>query len=71
MSQISTKRGCFFGSNLPKIDFEVGISKNLTPDSESALPRHRVCQFSGKTSNFDFFIPNLPKNGFRVENSEN
>ena len=22
-----------------------------------------MCQFSGKTDNFDFFSPNLPKNG--------
>ena len=31
----------------------------------------RVCQFSGKTNSFDFFSPNLPKNGFRVGNSKN
>ena len=31
----------------------------------------RVCQFSGRTNSFDFFSPNLPKNGFRVGNSEN
>ena len=31
----------------------------------------RVCQFSGKTNSFDFFSPNLPKNGFRVGNSRN
>ena len=30
-----------------------------------------VCQFSGKTNRFDFFTPNLPKNGLRVGNSEN
>ena len=28
-------------------------------------------QFSGKTNNFNFFDPNLPKNGFRAGNSEN
>ena len=28
-------------------------------------------QFSGKRNNFEFFGPNLLKNGFRVENSEN
>ena len=28
-------------------------------------------QFSGKTNNFEFFGPNLLKNGFRVEKSEN
>ena len=31
----------------------------------------RLCQFSGKTNSFDFFSPNLPKNGFRVGNSKN
>ena len=30
-----------------------------------------VCQFSGKKNSFDFFSPNLPKNGLRVSNSEN
>ena len=30
-----------------------------------------ACQFSGKTNSFDFFSPNLPKNGFRIGNSEN
>ena len=30
-----------------------------------------VCQFSGKTNNFQFFGPNMPKNGFRVANSAN
>ena len=33
--------------------------------------RHHVCQFSGKTDNFDFFGPNLPKNGFRVGEPKN
>ena len=26
---------------------------------------------SSKTNNFDFFSPNLPQNGFRIDNSEN
>ena len=30
-----------------------------------------VWQFSGKKNSFDFFSPNLLKNGFRVSNSEN
>ena len=34
-------------------------------EKESASSRDHVCQFSGKTDNFDFFGPNLPKNGFR------
>ena len=29
-----------------------------------------VCQFSGKTNSFDFFSPNLLKNGFRFGNSK-
>ena len=31
----------------------------------------RVFQFSGKTNSFDFFSPNLSKNGFRVGSSKN
>ena len=30
-----------------------------------------MCQFSGKTSNFNFFDPNLPKNGFWGWNFKN
>ena len=30
-----------------------------------------ICQFSGKTNSFDFFSPNLSKNGYRAGNSEN
>ena len=30
-----------------------------------------MCQFSDKTDNFDFFGPNLPKNGFWGRNFEN
>ena len=30
-----------------------------------------MCQFSGKTDNFDFFHTNLPKNGFWDWNFEN
>ena len=29
-----------------------------------------MCQFSGKTDKFDFFDPNLPKNGFWGQNFE-
>ena len=31
----------------------------------------RVCHFPAKTNSFDFFSQNLPKNEFRVRNSEN
>ena len=30
-----------------------------------------MCQFSGKTNNFDFLDPNLPKNGFWGLNFKN
>ena len=30
-----------------------------------------MCQFSGKMDNFNLFGPNLPKNRFRIGNSEN
>ena len=30
-----------------------------------------MCQFSGKMDNFDFFGPNLPKNGFWDRNFKN
>ena len=33
--------------------------------------RYHVCQFSGKTDNFDFFGPNLPKNEFWGRNFKN
>ena len=38
--------------------------------SNSGL-RYHVCQFSGKTDNFNFFGPNLPKNGLWGWNFEN
>ena len=51
----------------PKMDFVVGIFKDLTPDSEWNLPRYHMCQFSVKTDNFDFFGPNFPENEFWVK----
>ena len=33
--------------------------------------RYHVCLFLGKTNNFDFFDPNLPKNGFWVRDFKN
>ena len=33
--------------------------KNPSPNSESALPRYHVYQFSGKTDNFEFLGPDL------------
>ena len=64
-------REFFFGPNLPKNGFWGRNFENLTPDPESALPRYHECQFSGKTNNFELFVPDLPVNRFRVENLEN
>ena len=41
-----------------------------SPDSESALPRYHVCQFSVKMDNSDFFGPNFPKKEIRIWKSE-
>ena len=46
---------------MPKNGFWGWNFKTLGPDSESALPRYHVYQFSVKMDNFDFFDPNLPK----------
>ena len=59
----------FFDPNLLKNGFWGRNFKN--PDSESALPRYHVCQFSIKTDNFDIFGPNLPKYGFSGWNFKN
>ena len=56
----------FFGPTLPKNRFWGQNFKNLSSDSESALPRYHVYQFSVKTDNFDFFGPNLPKKEIRI-----
>ena len=55
-----------FDPNLPKNEIWSQNFKNLSPDSESALPRHHVCSFSVKTENFDFFGLNLPKMEMRI-----
>ena len=55
------KQLSLFWPNLPKNGFSGWNFKNVSPDSKSALPRCHVSQFSVKTSNFDFFGPNLPK----------
>ena len=47
----------FFIRNLPKNGFYGWNFKNLTTDSEVAPPRYHMCQFSGKTDNFEFFRP--------------
>ena len=40
-------------------------------EQESASSRCHAHQFSRKTDNFDFFGPNLPKNGFWGRDSKN
>ena len=62
------KRNVFLAQTCLKMDFEGLNFKNLTPDLEPALPRYHVCQFSGKTNNFDFFSPNLLENEFWCQN---
>ena len=54
-----------FGLEIQKTDVEIRISI-----LEMCVPicRYYVCQFSGKTYNFDFFGPNLPKNEFWGQN---
>ena len=52
-------------SNLRKLIIEIRINV-----FEILCVYVRVCHFSGKTNSFDFFSPNLNKNGFRVSNSE-
>ena len=51
----------FFGPNLPKNRFWGWNFKNLSVDLESASPRYHVCQFSGKTNNFEFLHLNFGK----------
>ena len=51
----------FFCPNLLKNGFLDFNFKNLSASSESASPRYNVCQFSGKTDNFEFFHLNLGK----------
>ena len=50
-------------------DFGIEMLKML--EKKSVSSRYSLCKFSGKKENFEFFGPNLPKNGFRVGNSEN
>ena len=45
--------------------------RKSTLDLESALPRYHMCQFSGKTNNFDFFSPNLARTEFWGLNFKN
>ena len=49
----------FFGPKLPKNGFWGRNLKNITVDSESALPKYNTSQFSGKTDNFDIFGPKI------------
>ena len=51
----------FFGPNLPKNGYWGRNFKNISPDSDLAPPRYRVCQFSIKMENFEFFSLNLGK----------
>ena len=57
----------FFDPNLLKNEFWGRNFKNPSPDSESALPRYQVCQFSVKTDNFDFWAQICQKMDFGVK----
>ena len=60
----------FLAKILPKMDLGLKIQKtNVGIRMRSS--RYRTCQFSGKTANFDFFDPNLPKNEFWGRNFKN
>ena len=61
----------FWAQICRKIDFEVEILKVLSLDSESAILRYNVHQFSDKTDNFKSLGPNLPKNRFWGQNFKN
>ena len=61
----------FLGLTLSKNGIPVGNSKKLMSEEESTFSKYYVCQLSGKMNNFDFFDPNLSKNGFWGRNFEN
>ena len=73
MCQLSGKSVIFyfFCPNLPENWFWDQNFENVTPDSESPLPKYHLCLFSGKTDNFDFFSANLPKNECWGQNFKN
>ena len=52
------------------MDFWLEIQK-INVGIRISMQKFHVRQFSDKTDNFDFFGPDLPKNGFLVANSEN
>ena len=58
----------FFSQTCPKLDLGLEIQET---NAASASSKYFVCQFSGKTDNFDFFHPNLPKSGFWARNFQN
>ena len=54
----------FLSQTWPKLDLGLEIQET---NVASASSKYSVCQFSGKTDNFD---PNLPKNRFWSQNFE-
>ena len=54
----------FLSQTSPKLDLGLEIQET---NVASASSKYSVCQFSGKTDNFD---PNLPKNRFWSQNFE-
>ena len=60
----------FLAQISPKVDLGLEIQKTNIGIKLASL-RYHDCQFSGKTNNFDFFDPNLPKNGLWGQNIKN
>ena len=59
--KIRINRESFFCPNFPKNEFWGSNYETLSTGFESVIPIYNECQFSGKTDNFDFSGPNLPK----------
>ena len=52
------------------LEMDLGLAIQKTNVGSASLRCH-ACQFSGKTSNFDFFDKHFPKNGFWGQNLKN
>ena len=65
------KQFYFLGLTLPKNGFLGFEIQKTNFGIRICISKYHVCQFSGKTDNFDFSDPNLPEKEFWVGNSEN
>ena len=55
----------------PKMELRLEIQKTNVGIKIKFFKILCVCQFLGKTKNFDFFYPNFPKNGYWGRNYRN